>query len=1268
MDSFSPAAPAAIRVQVLPVGNIEPASFNEALRRMQQDASVLTLAEIDKKTRSQHLLAPKACPQGSLFFNFTTSTSSAQDQHLAPFELFRDPLLVLGIADGLSSNDDVLQRELKDAAEHLRERYPRVVHRQVIVLQRAGVDPYPAMENVTVLRIATERFEGSDGTSALRDTMCNVAAGFLAEFSTYAKAMQATPGVQTPGQTAKSLQKIITLWGDEVRTPASGSGSQTPTPTQSNDIASPTGEEASRPPSRSFGSPPPPPATTFEQIQATNRVPAGLTRSDSAASNRSKGGKRASSQDRVSVQGFGPGTSQSKARERGKARVGIVIGHIYMMAGQWSEGLRILAEHTNVTRKLADNLWHGKGLEGIVVCMLSLAWARLEFSIPSICYPVSERNSAGHAQKFSVNLPSDFRPADAAHKAAVRRLSTSLPDLLKQILSLYSSPEGPLELPFLVIAEAKIRFCNLMTILLSTDEKLDETALATMFSRQSNVEPKKFSVNPSNTSLSKAYTAALVAEAQPSEEDDLPISDHINLLTGVYGVFAALRMDRKKSFVLKEIISKLTVALNQARKLGAAEAGIHPAASFSADTGADAVRRCLSDQRGTTVMIKEIAEKFGIRLTHGKGEFGTTDVETRIAGPPSDIGNDTLKFEVMRVLIAFCETSPDPLGVIRIESTFLTACTRAAPLDFKPDSHTHSISREEQARHASSIARTIGISKQLGLKDVQASYWDPFLLRGLEVVELDANRQLIPWRPGSTKPETMDQNTPSNPLLYDPNASRPGTAAQAPCLLVCNERQQCIITVQNPLDITIEIESVQVETEAKDGMQLMVEGFKPVKLGPRRFQRVSFFVVPSFTGKFNITGCRIKLASCREDFFPIFATPWAPRSQLLVKNQGQSANDSGGDLEPMPKGIHIAAQSVSPIPLLTFEHLSSEASSLMLLDGEEQKLYVAVRNAAQSGAAAIVKIVDDCGVLQFSPKCQNIDSPHPLEILQPGESSTLPLDVCGVAGVSETQLNIFYGPYPIQSESQFARMLSVPFRITVDAALQVHHAQIVDADVDHFIFAFDLVNSWPKPLYYRIELEGIATADEGLLAPGETTRINLRMARWVSNASLPDSTCEELLSRISVFWRTWEGRRFGKVNLRGLMLSQDQLDIVRGRLQRMHLQILHGTGVLVGSYLIIRVTLFNGRLSETGALLVELRLPLNTERRIASIGVLHRVLPPIPALGKGHVDFMVCPLMAGEVGLLAFAQDAQADRGSEDPQWHTKSTFVFNVADKGPVR
>ncbi|KAI7270724.1 hypothetical protein KC335_g5445, partial [Hortaea werneckii] len=360
MFRFSPVAPATIRVQVLPVGKIERSRFLDVLRSLQHHAAVLKLSDVPQ-IEEQQLLSPKSLPESSMLLNYVTFPASQQEQHLAPYELYREPLLVLGIADGLDEDEERRKSELKEAAAFLRERHPRVVHRHIMMLQGPGDNT----ETMTALP------DGEGGTP-YHTAMCQVAGRLLVELSTYTKAMQASPTIQTPGQPVKSLQRTPSHRGDE-----RGSASGYSTPTQGGEVSSPIGEEGSRPPSRGFGSPPP--SNSFEQVRnASNRASA-LARSDSNTSNRSKNGQRGSSQDRVSVHGFGPSTSQEKTRSRGKARVGIVTGHIYMMAGQWNEALRMLTEHTNAARKLSDSLWHAKGLDGILVCMLLLAWAEQGF-------------------------------------------------------------------------------------------------------------------------------------------------------------------------------------------------------------------------------------------------------------------------------------------------------------------------------------------------------------------------------------------------------------------------------------------------------------------------------------------------------------------------------------------------------------------------------------------------------------------------------------------------------------------------------------------------------------------------------------------------------------------------------------------------------------------------------------------------------------------------------------------------------------------------
>jgi trafficking protein particle complex subunit 9 len=1255
MDRFSPVAPATIRVHVLPVGTIRPGAFRAVLDDLQAQCHILRLEHVDVGNDQQILLSPKTNPRGSLFLNYTTFGASEQEQQLSPFELFREPLIVLGVADGFSENEEERKRELKHAAEYLRDRHPRVVHRHLLLLQEAQDGSETLGPNVTTLRKQTQQDEKDEGNSPLHRATCHVAARFLVEFSTYAQAMQATPTVQTPRQARLPIRTVSLR---DPPQPAAGSGTETPT----HEVTSPPGEETSRPPSRGVGSPPPRgPASSFEQVQRT-----AVARSDSNASSRSRNGKRGSSQDRGSVHNFGPELSKSKAKDRGRARVGIVIAHIHLMAGQWSEAIRMLVEHTNVVRKLNDHHWHAKGLEGIVVCMLLLAWARVEFSIPSICYPAADRNPHSHVQKLSVNLPSDFRPTDAAHQASVRRLSTSLPDLLLQILGLYASSEGPLELPFLVVAEVKIRSCDLMTILLKSKGELSGDTLRAIVQRTPGPLAAKLAIAVPGSNINKGVVASLIAEAQPQEDEEVALPDHVQILTGVYGVYSSLGMDRKKGLVLKDLVAKLTVALTQARKLGAAEAGIHPAASLPLEPPTDPTLAMANDRAGVNALVDMIAKVFGIDLIPYDSDREKPSSEAKAISLWRPLESDTLNMEIMRLLIAFYDASLDPYGILRLESSFLRLCAPCAALDMTYGMSGSSVPKEEQEMHASNLTRAAQLYTIQGYPDVVAEYWDPFLLRGVVFDDPDPAHALHPRSPIGSNTTAGGSQVPGNPLLYDPNASRPGTAALTRQLMVCNEPQKCTLKLQNPLDISVDVESIVLVTDGKEQPQLESKDFKTLTLGPRRFQQVSFSISPTALGDFSITGAQIKVANCRERFFPIFSCPLAPSPQLLAKGRSGSAPATSG---VAPKGSVVLAHAVPSMPLLKVEHISLGQQSLMLLDGEHQVLDVIVRNAGLSGPAAIFEVVEGQGVLRLAlgdaAPAQAEDGA--LVVVQAGECVKMSFDVSGKAGVSKTQLDLYYCLWPPNEDDRYARVLSIPFAVTVDAALQVHHPQVADVDEKAFTLSFDLQNRWPKPLYYRCEtLEDASGVDDGVLAPGEMTRVSISISRWSCQSRNVEEVFEELRRRLGVFWRSWDGNRFGKVDLRALALSPAQLEIIRGSLCRMHLQLVKpGAGVRVGDFFVLRVRLVNDMDSDSGSLVLELRLP-SGERRLASIGVLRRLLPPISAKSECEVDFAFCPLMAGSCGVSAVANSVSST-GSAG-LWHTEALLTVRVGEKSPSR
>jgi hypothetical protein len=127
------------------------------------------------------------------------------------------------------------------------------------------------------------------------------------------------------------------------------------------------------------------PPTTFDEISGINAANT-LHQTNSDSSRPSTATKKTAA-DRVSIHGFGSGGVGERARNKGRGRIGIVIGTLYMCAGQWVEAVRELTEGATRARALSDHLWHAKALEHIMVCMLLFAWSGMEFQV---CYPLAQ--------------------------------------------------------------------------------------------------------------------------------------------------------------------------------------------------------------------------------------------------------------------------------------------------------------------------------------------------------------------------------------------------------------------------------------------------------------------------------------------------------------------------------------------------------------------------------------------------------------------------------------------------------------------------------------------------------------------------------------------------------------------------------------------------------------------------------------------------------------------------------------------------------------
>jgi hypothetical protein len=1271
MDHFSPFIPAAIRVLVLPV-HVEASRFNKLIDRLQKEASVIRLVDLAKDEK-EYLLHPKAFPRGRLLYNYSTSEPSQQSIQLSPFDLCREPLLILGIVDNASH--DAGKPQLENAAHYLREKHPRVVHRQLIVL---GDHTDRDARTTDSSAISVSNFD-QDHDRSLWTAMCEVSTRFLSDLSTYANALQASPNIQTPGQTSRTYQRFGPLRESD-RRPGSSNG----TPPQSVGVPSPVDEGSPRHSSGSHG----PPATSFDQMPSVS----GIKRSDSNASNppgKLKGRPRAPSHDRVPPQGFGSNNSQEKLRARGKARVGIVIGSIQVMAGQWAEAQKALVDHTSKARSLADNIWTAKGLEMILVCLLLQAWAEVEFSIPSLCYPAFEKS--GHVSRLSASISPENKIADDPKerlKAQLSNLSKAIPDLLRAINDLYRSTEGAIELSFLATADAAVRSAKLLTILAEGNGELSTDNIKML------VTPHiKSAISLSTTRgrmygsgsriLTRSGISDLLSQALPTDDDGVNIVDHITLLAGLASTYSALGLERKKAIIVQEMIVRLTSAMVQARKLGAAEMGIHPAASLSLISGPEKALKSGDESRGFKVLINEISGIYGISLVPEEAPAAPTYAE------PNHSGNKVLKHDILRELAAFCEASPDPDGLLRVSASHLRMGGPNSAIDMHAETVSTTFSREEQIHLNALIGRTVAVSKHLGLSDSQAIFWDPFIVRDVHFALPTAEQIIIDRSKIDNKEAATDPDRPANPLLYDPNASRPGTSIQPKSVLVQEEVAKCLVTLQNPFSMAIEIEELEIVT---DGVQLQSH-FKPTTLGPLRFQSLTVPVSPASSGDTKITGIRLKVHGCYAQVFPILDNSWASHQPLTIKDlkaetlpasEPTVQKDALQELGIRPKTV--SATIVRPLPILTLENFSRSEVGIMLLDGETQVVSATLRNSG-TGPARIYEINDTAGVMQSTSIMGDKTALDDVSnvIIEAGQTIDLEISIIGKAEVRSTKLNLYYGPSDPE-HARLARMVSIPLDMTVNAALQIQHFEIipsVDNSSSELCLAFEIRNAWPELMQYQCQDASQDSKDltQDKLVPGEVKRLCIYPAR--PDIPFDSSTAEvwaQLLRQLNITWTA--GQRSGIVDLTGVPCPTNTKENILQPPARLAIQLRKTKSgsleqvssgnhlqVSVGQFVTFQVTITN-HLQRPLPLHIQLspqqddeNTTARNERRFVVAGALQRIVAPMAPEASAVVEFVLCPTLPGTLRLNVTARPAVICAEYEDlGEWVSHKSF-FLVAE-----
>lgn len=325
-----------------------------------------------------------------ILYDLDISVPPTSHLDLFPFEIFREPLAIIAIADGTELQGNPEDKQLAEGATEttgesqselggidklldelsvLKENYPKSLVHELVVFDHASVDkPVVRPENV----IWVPSVEASRSTT-MKTVMCDISSLILGELDEFAKTMQNLPVIDSPRESSWGPRRTPDIRDKRMTMPAQ-------LPSRPNGVPDPNMNSESNGTSTPRGHESP---TTFDEItrsiQLANRASAALKPTSGSSS-------KEHSRERKSVQGLGSVSASDRTKNRIKGRLNIVMGSLFLHAGRWPDALKELVEGAGIARASSDYVWHGKALEYILLCLLMFGWAGMDFQV---CFPFS---------------------------------------------------------------------------------------------------------------------------------------------------------------------------------------------------------------------------------------------------------------------------------------------------------------------------------------------------------------------------------------------------------------------------------------------------------------------------------------------------------------------------------------------------------------------------------------------------------------------------------------------------------------------------------------------------------------------------------------------------------------------------------------------------------------------------------------------------------------------------------------------------------------
>lgn len=691
---------------------------------------------------------------------------------------------------------------------------------------------------------------------------------------------------------------------------------------------------------------------------------------------------------------------------------------------------------------------------------------------------------------------------------ALQRLQSLIPDLINMILSIYNRAANFAgeALPQLAFSQFVIRVSKLLTVMNKTGGALTHEALQRLVQGIPMPVDEGLSfarplVVPSKNEISATLFRALPS---PAEASAVSNNDLVLILAGIASVFAELEVQRKKAMILKLLVDALIPSLVQARKVGAAEMGLHPAAGLAAlnmSTGGSNKDDSNPDSEvSIAALLMSIAQTYGLsRRRHATSASTEAHPSDGIPQDPQEalfkaqilqdsarrsFGSLHLKLDTLRTCINLCEALPDFKSILQFTADILAV---AGP-GFAPAPNSSDVfvvmSREEQVRLATNISRTSDAADKLGMNDVDADYWDEFLVRGVHIVDAPQARLLTQHQKSDLEKAKSAVQKTKGPFLHDPFAKQAQVTA-AEKFIVAGEDYEFLVTLQNPYDFEVEIERLAL---ASEGVQL--EAWEQhLVLGPYRNQRFMVWGVARGQGSLTVTGCYVKVRGCKNRFFPILEQPWRPGIVIKSKDIGLQALHSKDKGRPL-SGASTSSQrkeaqdAISPSlttlpltviaeqPVVEIIYTSLPQGALMVLEGEKKLFRITVQNTSNKNPINFLHMsfqdpltagmqealrdkqrtpselhelemhLSSLPTMTFKP----LDEAASASLIEPGRTASFEITVYGKPGLTAGSIYLDYAhldkPQAEIEARFFTRQVSLSFNITVNASIQLANVNL----------------------------------------------------------------------------------------------------------------------------------------------------------------------------------------------------------------------------------